>query len=78
MKIQIQILEDGKWKTVRTKEEGRCLVFQASGTEIQFAAVEKCGGFMLWIGVLVLVLLLVSAAVVLRRKSRTERVGTEL
>lgn len=78
VKIQIQILEDGKWKTVRTKEEGRCLVFQASGTEIQFAAVEKCGGFMLWIGVLVLVLLLVSAAVVLRRKSRTERVGTEL
>ena len=68
VKIQIQILEDGKWKTVRTKEEGRCLVFQASGTEIHFAAVEKCGGFMLWIGVLVLVLLLVSAAVVLRRK----------
>ena len=69
-KIQIQILEDGKWKTVRTREEGQCLVFQASGSQVQFAAVEKQFGSALWVGAAALILLLAGAAVVLLRKVR--------
>ncbi|MDD7601007.1 MAG: hypothetical protein PUK54_00080 [Firmicutes bacterium] len=68
--LTILIQEDGRWRKAKTKQEGRCLVFQASGTTLNFAVTEHASGML---RNAVLAVLLCSAAALAGRFFRKRR-----